>query len=258
MAPVKTALVTGGTRGIGLGIAKALAAAGYRTAVCGRRPAADVADVVDEPAASGPGASYFQADVGSVTDRGRLVDEVRAVFGGLNLLVNNAGIAPRLRADILDAGEDSFEDLMRINLQGPYFLTQTVARMMIEQRQTKPDSGACIVNVTSISAVVASVNRGDYCISKAGLSMASKLWAVRLAEHGIPVYEIQPGIIATDMTAGVREKYDRLISDGLLLEPRWGTPEDIGNIVAALARGDIPYATGQVIVPDGGLTTLRL
>ncbi|HCN10511.1 MAG TPA: 3-ketoacyl-ACP reductase [Lentisphaeria bacterium] len=258
MASVKTALVTGGARGIGFGIAKALVAEGYRIAVCGMRDAAEVADVIDELAAAGPGASYFQADVGSVTDRCRLVDEVEAIFGGLNLLVNNAGIAPRLRADILDAGEDSFEDLMRINLQGPYFLTQAVARMMIEQRQTKLDSAACIVNVTSISAVVASVNRGDYCISKAGLSMASKLWAVRLAEHGIPVYEIQPGIIATDMTAGVREKYDRLISDGLLLEPRWGTPEDIGNIVAALARGDIPYATGQVIVPDGGLTTLRL
>ena len=258
MASVKTALVTGGTRGIGFGIAKALVAEGYRTAVCGTRDAAAVADVIDELAAAGPGARYFQAAVGSVTDRCRLVEEVEAIFGGLNLLVNNAGIAPRLRADILDAGEDSFEDLMRVNLQGPYFLTQAVARMMIEQRQAEPDSGACIVNVTSISAVVASVNRGDYCISKAGLSMASKLWAVRLAEHGIPVYEIQPGIISTDMTAGVREKYDRLISDGLLLEPRWGTPEDIGNIVAALARGDMPYTTGQVIVPDGGLTTLRL
>jgi NAD(P)-dependent dehydrogenase (short-subunit alcohol dehydrogenase family) len=186
------------------------------------------------------------------------VQAVRERFGRLNVLVNNAGVAPQVRADILEAGEESFERLIRINLQAPYFLTQAVARWMIVQKQADPDFSACIVFITSISATVASVNRGDYCISKAGLSMAAQLWAVRLAEFGIPVYEVRPGIIRTDMTAPVQERYDRLIAKGLTLQPRWGTPDDVGKAVAMLVRGDLPYSTGAVIVVDGGLTVPRL
>jgi 3-oxoacyl-[acyl-carrier protein] reductase len=163
-----------------------------------------------------------------------------------------------VRADILDAGEDSFEELIRTNLQGPYFLTQAVAREQAARRKNDPSFRAAIVFVTSVSAEMASVNRGDYCISKAGLSMAARLFAARLAGDGIPVYEVRPGIIETDMTAGVKEAYDRRIADGLVPERRWGTPEDVGRAVAALLRGDVPYATGSIIAVDGGLSVPRL
>jgi len=172
--------------------------------------------------------------------------------------VNNAGVAPAARADLLDAGEESFERLVRTNLQGPYFLTQAVARWMIEQVRAGGGWSGCVVNVTSVSATVVSTNRGEYCVSKAGLAMAAQLWAVRLAEFAIPVYEVRPGIIRTDMTAGVADKYDRLIAEGLVPQGRWGTPEDVGRVVAALARGDAPYSTGAVLVVDGGLTIPRL
>jgi NAD(P)-dependent dehydrogenase (short-subunit alcohol dehydrogenase family) len=175
------------------------------------------------------------------------------------VLVNNAGVAPDVRADVLDASEESFDRLISINLKGPYFLTQAVANWMIRQRKEHgQDWHGCIVNVSSVSATVASVNRGDYCIAKAGIAMATKLWAARLAEFGIGVYEVRPGIIATDMTAGVKEKYDRLIAGGLTVEPRWGEPEDVGRAVAVLARGELSYATGQVLLIDGGLTLPRL
>ena len=172
--------------------------------------------------------------------------------------MNNAGVAPSVRADLLEAGEESFDRLLRVNLKGPYFLTQSVARWMIEQKEASDDWTGCIVNVTSVSATVASPNRGEYCVSKAGLAMASRLWAVRLAELGIPVYEVRPGIIRTDMTAGVAGTYDALIADGLVPERRWGTPEDVGRAVAVLAAGEMPYATGAVLVVDGGLTLPRL
>jgi NAD(P)-dependent dehydrogenase (short-subunit alcohol dehydrogenase family) len=172
--------------------------------------------------------------------------------------VNNAGVAPRERLDLLEATEESFERLLRVNLQGPYFLTQALARFMLEQRRADPAWTGCIVNVTSMSAVVASTNRGEYCVSKAGLAMASRLFAVRLAAEGIPVYEVRPGIIRTDMTAAVAEKYDRLIGEGLIPQGRWGLPEDVGRVVAALARGDAPYSTGSVVAVDGGLTLPRL
>lgn len=252
---VKTAIVTGGTRGIGYGIAQALAHEGWRLVLCGRRGEEEVREAVG---ALETEVTYVQADVGVAEGRARLVEEAVRRYGVINLLVNNAGIGPRVRVDILEASEDNFEEVVRVNLQGPYFLTQAVARRMIEQKQRNREEACSIVNITSISATVASVNRGEYCVAKAGLSMASKLWAVRLAEFGIPVYEVRPGIIATDMTTGVKEKYDKLIAGGLLLEPRWGRPEDIGRIVAMLARGDLPYATGQVIVADGGLTITRL
>jgi NAD(P)-dependent dehydrogenase (short-subunit alcohol dehydrogenase family) len=160
--------------------------------------------------------------------------------------------------DLLEAGEDSFERLLRVNLQGPYFLTQGVARWMLEQKAADEAWAGCIVNVTSTSATVASTNRGEYCVSKAALAMATQLWAIRLAGAGIPVYEVRPGIIRTDMTAPVAEKYDRLIAEGFVPQGRWGTPEDVGRVVAALARGDAPYSAGAVVVVDGGLTLARM
>ncbi len=204
------------------------------------------------PTCEFPDFFYCQCDVADRAAREKMLDAIRQKFGRLDVLVNNAGIAPKVRADILDATEESFEQLIRTNLQGPYFLTQSVAKWMIKQKR------GCIINVSSISAQVASVNRGDYCISKAGVAMATQLWAVRLGEHGIPVYEVRPGIIQTDMTAGVKEKYDKLIAGGLLVQSRWGLPEDVGKAVAALARSDFPYSTGQVVMVDGGMTVARL
>jgi 3-oxoacyl-[acyl-carrier protein] reductase len=254
MSEKKTALVTGGTRGIGLGVAKALAGEGYRLVLCGRRDAEAVADVVSELEQAGVEVLYVQADVGDAASRERLVDDACERFGCIDVLVNNAGMAPHTRDSILDATEESYDEVMSVNLKGPYFLTQLVARRMLEQKK----SDACIVFITSISSDTASTGRGEYCISKAGLSMAAQLWAVQLAEHGIPVYELRPGIIETDMTSGVKDKYDKLIGDGLLPQARWGQPSDIGKAVAMLARGDLPYSTGQVINIDGGLGIKRL
>jgi 3-oxoacyl-[acyl-carrier protein] reductase len=255
---VKTALVTGGSRGIGLGIARALAQDAWNLAICGVRPEADVKPVLDDLRRHGTEVHYRAADLAHRDDRARLVDDVRARFGAVNALVNNAGRAPHVRADLLDASEESFEDLVRTNLQGPYFLTQAIARDQLDRRRAEPGFAASIIFITSVSAEMASVNRGEYCVSKAGLSMTVRLFALRLAEHGIPVFEVRPGIIATDMTAAVSEVYDRRIADGLVPERRWGRPDDVGRVVAALARGDVPYATGTVIHVDGGLSVPRL
>lgn len=252
------ALITGGTRGIGLGIAHALAKEGYDLALNGVRASEAVQPVLEELRAQGVGVEYIQADISQPSGRETLVKAVQERFGCLNVLVNNAGIAPPVRADILEASEESFDTVLSVNLRAPYFLTQAVARWMIAQKQSSPDYNGCIVFITSISATVASTNRGEYCISKAGLAMAVQLWAVRLAEYGISVYEVRPGIIQTDMTAPVRERYDRLIAEGLALQRRWGTPEDVGKAVAMLARGDLPYSTGAIIMVDGGLTVARL
>jgi NAD(P)-dependent dehydrogenase (short-subunit alcohol dehydrogenase family) len=250
----RVALVTGGTRGIGLGIASALARDGWNLALCGLRPRDVITPVLDELGKNGIEADYWRADISSANERAELVTSVMSRYGTLDALVNNAGRAPRVRADLLDAGEDSFEEVLRTNLQGPYFLTQSVARLMAGK--TKP--GGAIVFVTSASAEMASTNRGEYCVSKAALSMAAKLFAIRLAAHHIPVYEVRPGIIDTDMTSGVHESYDRRIADGLVPEARWGQPEDVGRAVAALLRGDMPYATGSIINVDGGLSIPRL
>jgi len=251
------ALITGGTRGIGLGIARSLARAGWDLLVSGTRRANDVASVVQELQTLGTNVSYVASDVSSRDARTALADTVRARHGALNALINNAGRAPSLRADLLDASEESFEDLVRTNLQGPYFLTQALSRDMVARRQADSAFRSSIVFVTSVSAEMASPNRGEYCVSKAGLAMAAKLFAVRLAEHGIPVYEVRPGIISTDMTAGVRDTYDRRIADGLVPERRWGQSEDVGRAVAALVCGDVTYATGTVIHIDGGLSLPR-
>lgn len=254
----KVALVTGGTRGIGLGIAEALAAETCHLVLCGRRDVDAVDDTLEALRDRGVDVLYVSCDIGDTGMHARLLDDIRSHYGRLDVLVNNAGVAPRERRDLLHATEESFDRVLGINLRGPYFLTQRVANWMIEQSQSEEAFEACIVNVTSISSSVASPDRGEYCLSKAGLAMATKLWSVRLAEFGIPVYEVRPGVIRTDMTRGVEEKYDRLIDEGLMLQDRWGTPEDVGKAVAMLARGDLPYSTGEVIMIDGGMTVGRL
>jgi 3-oxoacyl-[acyl-carrier protein] reductase len=250
----KVALVTGGSRGIGLGVATALAESGFDLAINGRRDAAEVSDAVAALKSAGAQVLYLRGDVSDRQARAQMLEQMGQTFGRLDVLVNNAGVAPDVRADILDASEESFDRLISINLKGPYFLTQAVARWMIRQKQEQGENWrGCIVNVSSVSATVASVNRGDYCISKAGIAMATQLWAARLAEFAIEVYEIRPGIVATDMTAGVQEKYDRLIAGGLTVQKRRGTPQDVGRAAAMLARGELSYATGQVLHIDGGL-----
>jgi NAD(P)-dependent dehydrogenase (short-subunit alcohol dehydrogenase family) len=256
MKPV--ALITGGSRGIGLGIAQALVKQGYRVAINGVRAADQVVEPLKQLNAEGGEAIYCQGNVGSADDRRKIMEDIKAKWGQLNLLVNNAGVAPKERKDILEADEQSFDWLMGINLKGPYFLTQQAANWMIEQKTKNLKDSFSIINISSVSATIASVNRGEYCISKAGMSMSTKLWAARLGEFDIPVYEIQPGVIRTDMTAGVIEKYDKMIAAGLTLQRRWGQPEDLGKTVIALAEGMIPYATGQIIHTDGGMTIQTL
>jgi len=253
------ALITGGTRGIGLGIARSLAAAGTTPLVNGVREAAEVEEVVEELRRLDPAAHYYRADVGDADQRQSMLDAVRADHGRLDLLVNNAGIPTACRGDLLDATEESFERVLRTNLQGPYFLSQAVARWMLEQRRAHPERPMSMINVTSISAIVASPTRGDYCISKAGMSMATQVFAARLAQERISVYELRPGFVRTGMTEKVADDYDpRIRESDMLLEKRWGTPEDMGRAVVALARGDLPYATGQILTLDGGLTLRRL
>jgi 3-oxoacyl-[acyl-carrier protein] reductase len=249
------ALVTGGSRGIGRGIALALATGGFDLVVnyAGNRQAAE--ECLALCAQARPGGRYqaCQGDIGAAADRTRLLDFTRETFGRLDCLVNNAGVAPAARADILEAGEESFDRLIAINLKGPYFLTQRAARWMIEQRARLGSGYApTIITISSISVYTASINRGDYCLSKAGLGMLTKLFAIRLAEHGIGVYEVRPGVIKTDMTAPVGDKYDKLIAEGLTPIRRWGFPEDVGRAVEAIARGALPFSTGEVINVDGG------
>ena len=254
----RVALVTGGASGIGYGISEALAREGFDLAVCGRRDEPQVREPLDALRALGVDILYVPTDVCERNDREALVADVRQRFGRLDVLVNNAGVGPRERSDLLDATEESFDWVLGINLKGPYFLTQAVANWMIEQQEAGLDVHAAIVNIGSISATMASTNRGEYCVSKAGVGMATQLWAARLGEFGIPVYEVRPGITRSDMTSGVTEMYDRLIADGFLVQPRWGEPEDVGKAVTMLARGDLPYSTGQVVMVDGGLTLNRL
>lgn len=265
MNPV--ALVTGASRGIGRGIALELAKAGFDLVI---NYAGDVAaakqtsgDCLSAGAANGKTirAEICQADIAKTDERQRLVGFVREKFRRIDVLVNNAGVAPDVRADILEATEASFDRLININVKGPYFLTQAVAKWMIEQSRAGGPSagrGPKIITVSSISAYTASVNRGDYCISKAALSMLTPLYASRLAEDGINVYEIRPGVIATDMTGPVKEKYDKLIGEGLTPIKRWGIPEDVGKAVAAIALDVLPFSTGEVINVDGGFHLRRL
>jgi len=254
----RVALVTGGARGIGLGIARCLAREGLDLAICGVREETAAAESLATLRGLGAEVLYVRADVGDAQARRQLVAAIEQRFSRLHVLVNNAGVAPKVRADVLDASEESFVEVLRTNLQGPYFLTQAVARWMIAQKKAHAAFRGCIVNVSSISATVASVSRGDYCISKAGVGMATQLWAARLGEFDLPVYEVRPGVIRTDMTSGVVAKYDKLLAEGLAPQARWGQPDDIGKAVAALVRGDFPYSTGAVVMVDGGLTVPRL
>jgi 3-oxoacyl-[acyl-carrier protein] reductase len=252
------AAITGGTRGIGFGIARALANDGWNLALTGVRPEESLRDVIGSLRETGADVLYRATDVSAVAEHEALLAAIRSRWGGLNALVNNAGRGPRVRADLLDAGAEAFDEVVRTNLRGPYFLTQLVARQLIAQRREAPASTAAIVFVTSVSATMVSTNRGEYCVSKAGLAMAARLFAVRLAEANIPVYDVRPGLVTTDMTAPAREQYDRRIAEGLVPQRRWGTPDDVGRLVSALLRGDLPYATGAVIHVDGGLSIPRL
>lgn len=253
------AFITGGSRGIGFGCAHQLAQLGFDVAINGMRDESAVSEPIAALETLGANVLYCQGDIGSAEARSTMLASIKERFGRLNILVNNAGVAPKERKDILEASEESFDYVVDTNVKGPYFLSQAAANWMIEQKDTADaDAFYAIINVGSISATVVSVNRGEYCVSKAGIAMMSQLFAARLGEYGIPVYEIRPGVIKTDMTSGVTGKYDALIEDGLCVTKRWGFPDDIGKAVAALANGQFPYSTGQVIMVDGGLTMPRL
>jgi NAD(P)-dependent dehydrogenase (short-subunit alcohol dehydrogenase family) len=263
----RVALITGASRGIGRGIALELARLGgydlalnYASNEAAARETAAVCHDQARVAGHSIDVEIARGDIASAADRAGLVGFVRERFGRLDLLVNNAGVAPSVRADILEASEESFDRLIAINLKGPYFLTQLAANYMIEQLGGAPAAPGTrnVITITSVSAYAPSVNRGDYCLAKAGLSMHTKLWAARLAEHGIGVFEVQPGIIATDMTAPVQARYYQLFAEGLTPFPRWGTPEDVGKAVAAVAAGSFPYSTGLVLDVDGGFRLRRL
>ena len=231
---------------------------GFDIAINGVRPEEAVGDVIESIRALGVNVIYCQGNISLTADRKKILLCVKDHYNKLNILVNNAGIAPKERRDVLNTTEESFDEVISTNLKGNYFLTQDAANWMIEQKQADTNFTGCIINVSSISATVASVNRGEYCISKAGISMATQLFAVRLGEFDIPVYEVRPGIISTDMTAGVKEKYDALMEQGLCIQKRWGQPDDVAKVVGTLAIGNFPYSTGQVFMVDGGLTIQRL
>jgi len=257
MAPdAGVALVTGASRGIGRGIALALAARGWNVVVNyrGNTEAADATRQAVESA--GAACLLVQADVATAHDRAQLLTETLARFGRIDLLVNNAGMAPRQRVDLLEVSEASYDEVMAVNLKGPFFLAQAIARQMLMQPVGAVPSR--IINIGSISAYTASINRAEYCISKAGVAMLTALLADRLAKHGIGVYELRPGIIDTDMTGPAKAKYDRLIGEGLTPIRRWGTPEDVGQAVAAIAEGYLDFSTGEVINVDGGFHLRRL
>jgi len=265
MAERPAAIVTGASRGIGKGIAKELASLGYDLVVNhfdftadGKPDESKAVQTQKEIKALGAACEILRGDISSAADRQSLVDLARSKFGRCDMLGNNAGVAPSKRMDILEATEQSFDRVLGINLKGPYFLTQLVANWMIEQKKANPQRAFRIVNTSSISAYTSSPARGEYCVSKAGVSMMTTLYADRLAEYGIGVFEIRPGIIATDMTSVVKDKYDKMIAEGLTPIKRWGQPEDIARAVGAIAEGRLDFSTGQVINVDGGFHLRRL
>lgn len=243
-------LVTGGSRGIGKGIVAELLKAGHRVGYCGRKEV--------DPASVPENAAFFRCDVSDIASHDAMLDEFEKVFGTPpDMLVNNAGVAPEVRNDLLDMTQESFERVIKINLQGPFFLTQNTARRMAKAAEKEPADSRkfrAIVNIGSVSADVASISRGEYCLSKSAVTMATRLFAVRLADLNIAVYELRPGVIKSDMTECVTAKYDKLIAEGLTLQRRWGQPEDIGKAVVMLAAGSLAYSTGQIIGIDGGMT----
>lgn len=250
--------MTGAGRGIGRGIAESLACEGWTVAVNYREHEASASAALESVQRLGGNGFLVRADIANLKSHEKLIEQVIKQTGRIDLLVNNAGIAPRKRIDMLEVSPDSYDEVMGVNLRGPFFLTQRVAREMVRLLKERKTESPKIINITSLSAATSSTSRGEYCLSKAGLSMATSLWAVRLAEYGINVYEIRPGIIETDMTSGVREKYDRMIDEGASLIRRWGRPEDIGKAVAALADGTLAFSTGEIINVDGGFHVPRL
>jgi 3-oxoacyl-[acyl-carrier protein] reductase len=254
----KIAIITGSGRGIGRGIAIQLARVGWNIVINDVGSPEPSQETLKLVRADGGDGMIVLADVTSSVDRERLVDETVKSFGRIDLLVNNAGIGPRQRLDILETSEQSMNEVLSVNLIGPFFLTQLVARKMIEMVDQKMVEYPKIVNIGSISAFTSSTSRAEYCISKAGVAMTTLLYADRLAKHGINVYEIRPGIIETPMTAGVKDKYDKLIAEGITPIQRWGQPEDIGKAITAIAEGHLPFSTGQVINVDGGFHIQRL
>ncbi|PWD51874.1 3-ketoacyl-ACP reductase [Serinibacter arcticus] len=260
-AAVPVALVTGGSRGIGLGITERLLADGFAVAILATREEPEGLVARLDGIAGEPGrVRYLQGSVADPADHARYLDDAVDAWGRLDLLVNNAGVAPSVRADILEATPESFDRVIGINLRGPYFLTQAFANRVLALRgplEALPEPPvrpvATIVNVSSTSAVTVSVNRGDYCLSKAGVGMATQLFAARLASEGVVVYEVRPGIIATDMTAGVTSKYDAFFAAGNVPIARWGRPADVAGAVSLLASGQTPYSTGEIFNVDGGL-----
>lgn len=258
MTMERAALVTGSARGIGQAVALELARRGFNVGVNDIAESASMGEAMAAFDGLAGRAVYIQADISDAASRKAMVERMREAFGRIDLLVNNAGIAPRQRLDILEATEQSFDEVLSVNLKGPYFLTQLVANWMLELQKTLEDYAPKIVSVSSISAYTSSPPRGEYCVSKAGVSMMTKLYADRLAEFGIPVYEIRPGVIRTPMTKPVTEKYDKLIAEGLTPIKRWGEPQDIALAVAAMAEGYLPFSTGEVINVDGGFHLHRL
>ena len=255
----RVAIVTGSRRGIGLGIARLLGSEGYTVIVNGTAPVQEASELMDELKGKGIRAAYFKGDVSKDEDRARLIESTVAGYGRIDVLVNNAGVAPLVRADILEATEESFDRVLDINLKSTFFMSQRTAKKMIELQNAGLDGYAPrIVNISSISAYASSTNRGEYCVSKAGISMVTKLFADRLAEHGIPVFEIRPGIILTDMTEKVREKYQTMIDGGLTPIKRFGTPEDVAQCVLAACSGHLDFCTGQVLNADGGFHIRRV
>jgi len=259
------AIVTGASRGIGKGIAKELASLGYDLVVNyfdftaeGKPDESKALQTQKEIKDLGTECEILRGDISNAGDRDSLVALAKSTFGRCDILMNNAGVAPSKRMDLLEATEESFERVLGINLKGPYFLTQKVANWMIEQQKAHPERAYRIVSTGSISSYTSSPPRGEYCVSKAGISMMTKLYADRLAEYGIGVFEISPGIIMTDMTSVVKDKYDKLIAEGVTPIKRWGLPEDIGKVVGAIAEGRLDFSTGQVISVDGGFHLRRL
>jgi NAD(P)-dependent dehydrogenase (short-subunit alcohol dehydrogenase family) len=252
------AIVTGSSRGIGKAIAVELARLGHDIVVNYASNVSAASETVEEIKSLGVDCEMFRGDVGCKEAREELVEFTKGRFNRCDMLVNNAGVAPSKRVDILEASEESYDRVMHINLKGPYFLTQRIANWMISQKNQYPDRKFRICNISSISAYTSSPARGEYCMSKAGMAMMTLLFADRLAEYEIGVFEVRPGVIMTDMTGPVKEKYDRLISEGLTPMKRWGLPEDVGKAVGAIAEGRLDFSTGQVIDVDGGFHFRRL
>lgn len=254
---MKTALITGASRGIGLAIAKELGQSGYQIAVMSTREEIFYPESSRDLKTAGIPYIWIRGDVGRKEDRKRAVFETVKAFGTLDVLVNNAGIAPEVRKDLLEMTEESYDHVMNINTKANMFMTQEAVRQMLKQKKHGIKRGT-VINISSCSAEVSSVNRGEYCVSKAGISMLTKLYADRLAGEGIFVHEIRPGIIRTDMTSKVEEKYSRLIEEGVFPIARWGTPEDVAKAVRAFCTDDFCYTTGNVLDVDGGFHIRRL